>query len=121
MKNIILILFSIVMIGCNRNYEKSEFLGSWNCISSIDLETNELTIPEGEEQLMVEFRSDSLYLFDYSGMSILDDKYAWQIKGDSVLINDLGSFYIKELNAKSLTVEFNIIGETRMTFEKIKN
>ena len=120
MKNIILILFSIVMIGCSRNYEKSDFLGSWNCISSIDLETNDLTILDGEEQLMVEFGTDSLYLFDYSGMSILDDKYAWQIKGDSILINGLGSFYIKELNANSLTVEFNIIDKTRMTLEKIK-
>ena len=113
MKRLIFILFSIIIVGCNNNYKKSDLLGTWDCISITDIETGEISIPEDEDTFIAEFRSDSLYLST-------EEVYAWQIKGDSIFLNGDLSVCIKELTPSSLTVELDVFGEQRLTFKKIK-
>ena len=113
MKQIILILFAFIVLGCNQDHQKNDLLGTWDFVSTIDLETGEVELPEGDDKQFVEIRSDSLYLS-------WDDVYPWQIKGDSILIDDLPSVYIKELTSNTLTVEYDFLGVQRLTLRKRK-
>jgi len=113
MKQIIFILFAIIIIGCNRNHKTSDLLGTWNCVSSTNIETEEILLPEDDDMLIAEFRPDSLYLNT-------EEVYGWEIKGDSILLDGVAYVYIKELTPSSLTVEIDFIGELRLTFIKIK-
>lgn len=113
MKRLIFILFSIIIVGCSNNYKKSDLLGNWDCISITDVETGEISLPEGDDKFLAEFRSDSLYLST-------EEVYAWHIKGDSIFLNEGLSVFIKELTPSSLTVELDIFGEQRLKFKKIK-
>ncbi len=122
MKQIIFILFAITIIGCNSNHKTGDLLGTWDCISSTDIKTEEISLPEGDESLIVEFRRDSFIIPSLliDSLFITKNSYGWKIKGDSILIEGLGSVYIKELTPSSLTVEMDFSGEQRLTFRKIK-
>jgi len=114
MRQLGFILLTMAILSCNDSHKKSDFYGTWFCVSSVDLETQEIMIPEGEEKLVVEFKSDSIYVV------YQDESYAWEVKGDSLLLGDNGSVYIKEITAKSLIVELDVFGMQRLSFVKIK-
>jgi len=113
MKQLIFILFAFIIAGCNQNYKKGDLLGTWDVVSSTDIETGEISLPESDDEAFVEFKSDSLYL----GLDIV---FAWRIKGDSIFLDELGSVFIKELTSTRLTVEYDFFGSERLTFRKIK-
>ena len=59
MKRLTSLLFAILVFGCNTNHEKSELImGTWDCISVFDFETQEISRPPSGEKLIVEFKSD---------------------------------------------------------------
>jgi len=114
MKQLIFILFSFIILSCNQNHKKDDLLGTWDFVSSTDIETGEITLPESDDAEFVEFKSDSLYLSS-------DIVFAWQIKGDSIFLDEFGSVYIKELTGDKLIVEYDFFfGEARVTFRRRK-
>jgi len=113
MKQIIFILSAFIILGCNQNYKKDDLLGTWDIVSSTDIETGEVSLPESDDAEFVEFKSDSLYL----GSDIV---YAWRIKGDSIFLDEDGSVYIKELTTNNLTVEYDFLGKIQLVLNKRK-
>ena len=95
--------------------EKKELIGLWDCTSVLDMESNEISLPEGEEKFTVTITSDSIILPDTG-----KEKYTWEIRGDSLVITDLITVYIKELKPTALIVEYDFLGHTQLTFKKIK-
>ncbi len=53
----------------------------------MDFETGEIELPEGDEKLIVDIKLDSMYI-----PNVFKEHYAWDIKKDSLLINDLVLF-----------------------------
>ena len=121
MKRLTSLLFAILVFGCNTNHEKSELImGTWDCISVFDFETQEISRAPSGEKFIAEFKSDSLYLRSIDSNTEYDvDIYAWKIKEDSLFLDELGSIYIKELSKNSLIVEHELFGKQRLTFIKI--
>ena len=114
MKQIIFILLAFIILSCNQNHKKDDLLGIWDVVSSTDIETGEVELSEKE---FVEFKSDSLYLIsDLETVEV----FAWQIKGDSIFLDESGSAYIKELTNDNLTVEYDFFGKIQLTLKKRK-
>jgi len=113
MKQIIFILFAFIILSCNQNHKKDHLLGTWDVVSSTDIETGEISLPESDDAEFVEFKSDSLYL----GSDIV---FAWRIKGDSIFLDELGSVYVKELTPVKLIVEYDFLGKVQLTLKKRK-
>ncbi|MFH6769462.1 hypothetical protein V8G56_11990 [Gaetbulibacter aquiaggeris] len=122
MTRLTLLLFVIIVLGCKPNDEKSDLiLGTWDCISVFDFETQEISQAPSGEKFIAEFKSDSLYLRSIDNNTEYDAEiYAWQIKEDSLFLDELGSIYIKELSKNNLIVEHELFGKQRLTFIKIK-
>lgn len=81
MKQTIFFLFVFVAVSCSQNQQQDNLLGTWNIVSSTDIETGEVDLPE--EKLLVNFKSDSLYLNEDLGSGKV---FAWKIKGDSIFL-----------------------------------
>jgi hypothetical protein len=112
----------MIVLGCSPNSEKIDIIGTWNCVSVFDFETQEISRPPIGEKLIVEFKSDSLYL-----RSVIDNNteydeeiYAWLIKGDSIFFDDFYSGYIRELTTESLIVDVYIFDVKRFSLMRIK-
>lgn len=116
MKKLIFILFAFIILGCNQNLKKKgELLGIWDVVSSTAIETGEVELLENVTKEFVEFKSDSLYLIsDFE----VDKVFAWQIKGDSIFLDEFGSVYIKELTKNELIVEYDFLGKIQLTLKK---
>lgn len=117
MKQVIIILFAIIISEGNQKYKKSDLIGAWEAVSITELETGEIELLEDEfDKFVVEVRLDSIYLYE-------DDVYAWKIEGDSIIV-DWASFYIKELTSNNLTLVQYVyfFGEEKeeIKFKKIK-
>lgn len=115
MKKVFFVFSIFLIISCSHQIEKKELIGSWDCTSALDMESNEISLPEGEEKFTVTITPDSIILPDTG-----KEKYTWEIKGDSLVITDLITVYIKELKPKTLIVEYDFLGHTQLTFKKIK-
>ena len=115
MKNIIFILLVFTIIGCKQSHHRDNLIGTWDWVSSTDIETGEVELYDGDDSEFVEFKSDSLYL-------IPDKVFAWRIEGDSIFLDDdYLSVYIKELSNNALIVEFVLWGgKEQMTLKKRK-
>ena len=114
MKKLIFILFAFIILGCNQNFKKKgDLLGTWDVVSSTDIETGEIELPESDNLEFVEFKSDSLYF----GSDIV---FAWRIEGDSIFLDEDGSVYIKELTVNNLTVEYDFFGKIQLVLNKRK-
>lgn len=113
MKQLIFLLFTFLLLGCNQNYTKGDLLGTWDVVSSTDIETGEVELAESDNVDFAVFKSDSLYLNS-------DIVFAWQIKGDSIFLDENGSVYIKELTADELIVEYDFLGKIRLKLKKRK-
>jgi hypothetical protein len=113
MKHFIVFLFAITILGCNENYKKGDLLGTWDFVSTTNIETGKVELPENEDSVFVEIKSDSLYLDSY-------DTIAWRIVGDSVFLVAADSVYIKKLTNDTLIVEYDFFGKTLLTFKKRK-
>ena len=120
MTRLTFLLFVIIVLGCEPNDEKSDLiLGTWDCVSVFDFETQEISqLPSGEK-FIAEFKSDSLYLRE-NNEDKADYIFAWQVKGDSLILGGENSCYIKELTSNSLIVEANVFSLRRYSFIKIK-
>lgn len=109
MSKLIFILLAFLILGCNPNHKEKTLLGTWDFVSSTNLETGEVDFPEDDEDF-VEFRIDSIFVSPTS-------MYAWKIKGDSIILEGIPKFfdsgfysipfYIKELTSNKLTVDFD--------------
>ncbi|MCF7560670.1 hypothetical protein L3X39_08470 [Sabulilitoribacter multivorans] len=114
MKQIIFILLTSIILSCNQNHKKDDFLGIWDVVSSTDFETGEVELLEKE---FVEFKLDSLYLIsDFE----VNQVFAWRIEGDSIFLDEDGSVYIKELTANNLVVEYDFFGKIQLVLNKRK-
>lgn len=112
-------LFGVLtlLIGCNQKYNKSEFKGTWDLVSSMNVESGEVELSKIEDKVFVEIQSDSLYL-GYSGS---EDACAWHIEGDSLILEEFVSVYIKNLTSDTLKVEYDLLGKVQLTFKKRSN
>lgn len=115
MRKVIFVIFILSMVACTDQIDKKELIGLWDCTSALDMESNEISLPEGEEKFTVTITSDSIIIPDTG-----KEKYTWDIKGDSLVITDLITVYIKELKPKTLIVKYDFLGHTQLTFKKIK-
>jgi len=113
MKQIVLILLAFIILSCDQKPKKDDLLGIWDVLSSTDIETGEVELPE---KGFVEFKSDSLYISDLETVEV----FAWQIKGDSIFLDKSGSAYIKEWTNDNLTVEYDFLGKIQLTLKKRK-
>ncbi|MGK0253727.1 MAG: hypothetical protein ACI9OE_001203 [Mariniflexile sp.] len=122
MTRLTFLLFVIIVLGCKPNDEKSDLIiGAWLLVSVFDFETQEISrVPNGEK-LIAEFKSDSLYLRSIDSHTEYDvDIYAWQIKGDSIIFDNVYTGYIRELTTKSLIVDVDIFDTQRYSLIRIK-
>jgi hypothetical protein len=118
MKKLIFILFAFIILGCNQNFKKKgDLLGTWGVVSSTDVESGEVELPESDNLVFVEFKTDSLYLI--SNFEV-DQVFAWRIEGDSIFLKEGGSAYIKELTNDELIVEYDFLGKIQLTLKKRK-
>ena len=115
MRKVFIAICILSMAACTNKIEKKELIGLWDCTSALDMESNEISLPEGEEKFIVTITSDSIIIPDTG-----KEKYTWEIKGDSLVITDLITVYIKELKPTALIVEYDFLGHTQLTFKKIK-
>ncbi|WP_242086477.1 lipocalin family protein [Aestuariivivens sediminis] len=118
MKQIIIVLSAFILLSCNQNHKKEDLLGTWDIVSSIDIETGEVEeFPESDEELLAEFKSDSLYLIENSNPT---NVFSWRINRDTLFLNEADTVYIKELTADKLVVEYDFIGMIRLELKKRK-
>ena len=115
MRKVFIAIFILSMVACTNQIDKENLIGLWDCTSVLDIESNEISLPEGEEKFIVTITSDSIIIPE-TGI----EKYTWKIKGDSLVITDLITVYIKELKPTALIVEYDFLGHTQLTFKKIK-
>ena len=115
MKKVVFVFSIFLIISCSHQIEKKDLIGLWDCTSALDMESNEISLPEGEEKFIVTITSDSIIIPE-TGI----EKYIWKIKGDSLVITNLITVYIKELKPTALIVEYDFLGHTQLTFKKIK-
>jgi len=119
MKQIIFVLSAFILLGCNQNHKKDDLMGTWDWVSSTDLETGEVDFFDGDKYAeFVEIKSDSIYVW-------LDlDRHndtPWRIEGDSIFLDDFNiSLYIKELSQNALIVEYDYYGKTLFNLKKRK-
>jgi len=103
----------MLIISCTKNYKKSDLLGTWETVSLTDIETGDIELPESDDDMLIEIKIDSIYLHR-------NDAYSWQIKGDSILINEIPSVYIKKLTKNELIVEYDFFGKNLLALKKRK-
>jgi len=115
MKKVFFVFNLFLIISCSHQIDKENLIGLWDCTSALDMESNEISLPEGEEKFIVTITSDSIIIPE-TGI----EKYTWKIKGDSLVITNLITVYIKELKPTALIVEYDFLGHTQLTFKKIK-
>lgn len=113
MKYFTFLLIATILLGCNPKHEKYELIGTWDGLSSLDLETNEVSYPTKEDRFIVEISLDSIDAGE-------NGTYAWEIQGDSLFLKDAGSVYLKELTSEKMVIELDFFGPLRMTFKKLK-
>ncbi len=118
MKHILGILLACAILGCTQNHKKKALLGNWYFVSSTDMETGAVELPEQDNVEFVRFGPDSLYLMSQSDTI---NYFAWRIKGDSILLNEFGAVYIKALTKDQLIVEYDFFGMMRLELTKRKN
>ncbi len=111
MKNSLLLFVLFIVVSCNRTADKTELPGTWDMVSVTDLETGEVTLPPEGEEAYFEITADSIF-------STEGDAYAWQLEGDSIILDKVGSVFIAELTSNDLTVEFDFFGMTRLILKK---
>jgi len=117
MKKLIFILFAITIIGCNSSHKTSDLLGIWDIVSSTNIESGDVELPDGDNLGFVEFKSDSLYVISPFEEDMV---FAWRIEGDSIFLKNFDSFYIKELTKNKLIVENYFISKQQITLKKRK-
>ncbi len=66
---IIILLSAIILLGCKHNYKKRDLLGTWDVVSSIDIESGEITFLEEDDDGFVNIGKDKWYEGD---MKIFD-------------------------------------------------
>jgi hypothetical protein len=112
----------IPLFACQSGHQQSDLLGTWDFINSIDKETKEVLVSNNDETFTVEFRKDSLFfpLTMVDSFFILENHFLWKMNGDTIIIEELGSAYIKELTRNTLVVDTDIEDGVRLTFKKIK-
>jgi len=107
-------MFALMILGCNQNLKKNfDIIGTWDVVSTTNIETGEVLLPESNHKDFVEFKSDSLYLS--SG-----EVFAWSIEGDSIFLEKSGAAYIKTLTKKELIVEYNFLSKIQLTLKRRK-
>lgn len=113
MKHWCYFLPAFILLSCQQPFEKDDLLGTWDIVSATDLETGEEELPPPDEAYFVEIRTDSIYTQDgWAG--------AWELEGDSIRIDGIGSVFIKKLTSTDLTVEHSIYMAYRLTLRKRK-
>jgi len=117
MKQIFFVLIAFMLLGCNQNHKKEDLLGTWDIVSSIDIETGEVEFPDNEDELSVVFKSDSLYLIENSHTT---KDFFWRINRDMLFLNEADTVYIKELTADKLVVEYDFLSKTGLELKKRK-
>jgi len=111
----------MIVLGCSPNSEKIDIIGTWDCVSVFDFETQEISRPPNGEKLIAEFKSDSLYLRSIDNDIEYDEEiYAWEIRGDSIFFDDFYSGYIRELTTESLIIDVDIFDIKRISLIRIK-
>jgi len=117
MKQIFFVLSALILFSCNLNHKKDDLMGTWDVVSSINIETGEVEFTENDDELLAVFKSDLLYLIEKSDTT---DVFSWRIKGDSIILDKEGPVYIKELTANKLVVEYDVLGIIRLELKKRK-
>ena len=117
MKKLLIILLTFIFLGCNQNHKKDDLLGNWDVVSMTYTETGEIEFPESDDGEFILIKSDSLYLMLGSGS---EKVFAWKIKGDSIILDEDGPVYIKELTANKLIVEYDFFGIIQLELKKRK-
>lgn len=92
MRKVIFLIFILSIFACSDQIERKDLIGLWDCTSALDIESNEISLPESEEKIIVTITSDSIFIPNTG-----KEKFVWEIKGDSLVITDLITVYIKEL------------------------
>lgn len=112
MKQIVFILLTLLILGCSQNRTAQKLLGTWELVYVKNIETGELEFPnEYDDLVFLTVNSDSIYLDTF-------DRYGYEIKGDSILLNEYYSVYIKNLTNQELIVEFDFFNVTQLKFKK---
>ena len=114
MKRIIFLIVTIILLGCNQSHKTSDLVGTWDVVSSTDIENGEISFPDDDDEGYIEFTPDSLFIGEDR------EAFAWEIKGDSILLKDFGFVYIKEFTLDKLIVEYDFLGETQLKLKKRK-
>lgn len=96
MKQLVIILLILVISGCDKDYQKEEFLGTWEIVSTTDSQTGAVDTLPDEYRFLVHLEPDSLY--KENGV------YGWEIIGDSIFVNEW-PFYIIEVTDNAVLVE----------------
>ena len=122
MKQLFFILVAVLLLSCSSKPKASDLLGTWDCVSSTNVETGEVSQPENNERFIVKIDKDSLsFPSSQQDSSIMfNNNYAWKIKGDSIVIDNLISVYIKQLTKTDLSVVYDFLGEEQLNFKKIE-
>ena len=108
------LLLALIILVCNQNHKKDDLLGIWDGVSTTDIETG-AELLESDNTDYVVFKSDSLYLISDSSSDMV---FAWEVKDNSIFLDELGSVYIKELTADKLIVEFDFLNKIRLELKK---
>jgi hypothetical protein len=122
MKGLTFITLAIIVLGCKPIHEKNDLiLGTWDLVSVFNFDNQKISLPPSGEKLIIEFKSDSLYLRSIANNIEYDvEIYSWYIKGDSIIFDDVYTGYIRELTTKSLIVDVDIFDTQRYSLIRIK-
>jgi hypothetical protein len=92
-------------------------IGTWNCVSSYDSNKDELDLPEGDEEFIIEFTNSTLIYRDEDVEKADTSLYKWNNTLDSISVEVIGSVFIEKLDQDSLIVDWKNL---RLTFVKSK-
>ena len=99
MRKVLIILITIFVSGCSKDYSKKDFIGDWTFTNM------------NNEDCLITFTSDSI--FTYNKSTGYKNNFLYELKNDSILMmlnvngnSKLADYgIIKEIDSESITIE----------------
>ena len=124
MKNLIIILLSILFFSCSTPTKEDLLIGNWKVTSITDTEKGKTN--NVKDYMNVNITKDSIYVKMEDKKDMANGSYSWFLKNDTinVVYNSVGDIQIaiiKELNGKQLIVDMKPFLGDLLLFKFKKN
>lgn len=109
MKLALFIFIITLAFACKQLSKEERLVGNWEIESWVNLTTKKDLMKDPETpKLKIEFKSDSVYIFEKEKTTTHEYTNAWKIKNDTLSIPRLGDFKISTLKDDKLILHIEV-------------